>query len=164
MIVIADTTPLNYLILIGHSEVLPKLYGRVIIPKAVYEELQQDHTPAAVRSQIAARPPWLEVQQVQLGIDPKLRELDLGEQQAIMLAEELRADLLILDEKDGRNAATARRLTVTGTVGVLEQAAKLNLLDLLTAISKLRQTTFRADEKLLNAVLERDARRKKSAQ
>jgi predicted nucleic acid-binding protein len=50
---------------------------------------------------------------------------------------------------------------VIGTLGVLEEAAKLNLLDLPTALSKLKQTTFRADERLLNAFLERDAQRRK---
>ena len=56
MIVIADTTPLNYLVVIEHSHLLPQLYGRVLIPRAVFEELQQERTPAAVRAW-ASHPP-----------------------------------------------------------------------------------------------------------
>ena len=50
MIVVADTTPINYLILIGETEVLPKLYGRVVIPPAVHEELTNSRAPASVRT------------------------------------------------------------------------------------------------------------------
>ena len=56
MIVIADTTPLNYLVLIDQSHLLPQLYGRVLIPQAVYDELQQERTPAPVRAWVANRP------------------------------------------------------------------------------------------------------------
>ena len=157
----ADTTPLNYLILIGHSDVLPALYGRVIVPEAVYQELQRDQTPAMVRAQMAVRPAWLEVRQVKRAVDPELKKLHIGEQEAITLAEDIRADVLILDEKDGRRAAVARHLVVIGTLGVLEEAAKLHLLDLPAALTKLKQTTFRADERLLRAFLERDNQRKK---
>jgi predicted nucleic acid-binding protein len=83
MIVIADTTPLNYLILIGHSGVLSKLYGRVLIPQAVYRELQQDRTPTVVRAQIAAQPSWLEIRTVGFELDSTLTGLDPGEQETI---------------------------------------------------------------------------------
>jgi hypothetical protein len=65
MIVVADTTPLNYLIVIGHSNVLPVLYGRVLIPEAVYQELQHPRTPAVVRDKIAGHPSWLKVRHVE---------------------------------------------------------------------------------------------------
>ncbi|MBV9505320.1 MAG: DUF3368 domain-containing protein [Acidobacteriia bacterium] len=160
MIAIADTTALNYLILIGHSDLLPVLYGRMIVPEAVYQELQRDQTPPLVRAQMASCPPWLEVRQVKRFVDPSLNKLHIGEQEAITLAEEIQADLLILDEKDGRRAAVARHLPVIGTLGVLEQAAKLKLLDLPAALAKLKRTIFRADPKLLRVFLERDVPRK----
>ena len=162
MIVIADTTPLNYLILIGHADVLPALYGRVLIPEAVAQELHGSGTPDVVKAQISSPPAWLEIRQVKRSIDPELRKLDLGEQEAITLAEELQADALILDEKNGRRAALLRHLTVIGTLGVLEEASKLELLDLPTALGKLQSTTFRAHGDLLRAFLERDARRKQN--
>jgi predicted nucleic acid-binding protein len=160
MIVIADTTPLNYLILIDHADVLPTLYGRVFIPQAVYQELQQGRTPAVVQAHIAARPSWLEIRNITLPIDSTLTALDRGEQEAIVLAEELKADVLMIDDKDGRRAAAERNLVVIGTLGVLEEAAKLGLLDLPSAVSKLKETTFRADPRLLAVFLERDAQRK----
>ena len=62
MIVIADTGPLNYLVLIGAVDVLKPLYARVITPRAVIEELQQTGAPDAVPAWIASRPaatvPW----------------------------------------------------------------------------------------------------------
>ena len=61
MIVVADTTPLNYLILINEVDVLPKLYGRVVIPPAVQEELTHSRAPANVTAWIAQPPSWLEV-------------------------------------------------------------------------------------------------------
>jgi predicted nucleic acid-binding protein len=159
MIVVADTTPLNYLILIGHSDILPKLYGRVLIPQAVYDELQRPRTPEVVRAAVAALPPWLEVRRVDRPPDSSLENLDSGEQEAFLLAEDLKADLLMLDDRDARQIAAARHLPVIGTLGVLEEAAKASLLDLASALSKLKQTTFRADAKLLTALLERDAQR-----
>jgi len=61
MIVIADTTPLHYLVLLNHADILRELYGRVIIPEAVFGELQVDRTPATVKQWIASCPDWLEV-------------------------------------------------------------------------------------------------------
>src|SRR6266851_985192 len=108
MIVIADTSPLHYLVLLEHTEVLQHLYGRVLIPRAVVRELQAERTPPRVRQWIASPPSWLEVREITVPQDPALAELDPGEREAIALAEALRADALILDEKSGRREA--RRL------------------------------------------------------
>ena len=59
MIVVADTSPLHYLILLEHAEVLQKLYGCVIIPEAVVRELQAQKAPAVVRLWITTPPEWL---------------------------------------------------------------------------------------------------------
>jgi predicted nucleic acid-binding protein len=88
VIVIADTTPLNYLVLIGHADVLAQLYDTVLIPPAVLEELQRSRTPAPVRSWIAARPAWLEARTVQTNLGAALEHLGAGEREAICLAEE----------------------------------------------------------------------------
>lgn len=61
MIVVADTSPLHYLILIEHTHVLPALYGRVLIPPAVSAELDQQRTPPPVRAWLARKPSWLEI-------------------------------------------------------------------------------------------------------
>ena len=85
MIVIADTTPLNYLGLIGRQELLHQLLGQVIIPQAVFDELQVNKTPEVVQQWIASRPSWIEVRVVTLLPDSALMQLDVGERQAILL-------------------------------------------------------------------------------
>jgi predicted nucleic acid-binding protein len=75
MIVIADTTPLHYLVLLNHADVLPELYGRVTVPEEVFRELQAAGTPAIVKQWIANRPDWLEVRRVPTTPDLALAEL-----------------------------------------------------------------------------------------
>jgi predicted nucleic acid-binding protein len=159
MIVVADTTPLNYLILIDESKLLPRLYGRVLIPAAVYKELQAERAPAAVREWAAQRPKWLEIRQPSIALIGQLDTLDAGEREAT-LALELNADLLILDDRDARIEALRRKLPVIGTLRVLEDAAQLGLVSLPQALERLQQTTFRASAKLLHAMLDRHSARK----
>ena len=152
---IADTTPLNYLILINQTAVLPILYGRVLIPQAVYNELQQERTPAAIKAWIANLPVWLEVREATRPFDQALGELDMGEQEAIALAETLHADLLILDDRAARTEAAKRHLNVIGTLRVLEDAAALELLDFPAVLSQLQRTTFRVSAALVQQLLDR---------
>jgi predicted nucleic acid-binding protein len=157
MIVVADTTPLNYLILIGEIDVLPKLYGRVVIPPAVQEELTRLRAPASVRAWIAQPPPWLEVLSPAPVADTRLAKLDAGEREAIALAEQLSLSSdsiqLIVDELLGRREAERRGLPVIGTVGVLREAAAEGLLDLRIALDRLRQTSFHISPAVLDRLL-----------
>lgn len=157
MIVVSDTTPLNYLILIEQAETLPLLYGRIIIPQAVFAELQHERAPVAVKEWLAHRPAWLEVQQVSAPFAAELERLDEGEREAIILAERLRAVALIMDERDGVRAARRRALRVIGTLGVLAEAAARGLLNLPEALERLQQTSFRVAPTLLLSLLEHDA-------
>jgi len=91
MIVIADTTPLNPLILIDQASILEALYARVIAPAAVLSELQAQGTPPKVMAWISHRPAWLEVDPRVFAPDPALAHLDAGERDAIILAQDLRA-------------------------------------------------------------------------
>lgn len=160
MIIISNTTPLNYPVLIEQQDVLRALFGRVIIPQGVLEELQRDKTPRAVKEWIAIRPEWLEVRTVQNISVHELNSLDAGEREAILLAEEISANALLMDDKDGRKEAAKRSMVVIGTLGVLEQAAERDLIDLTEAIDRLRQTTFRAPKEVIEAMLERGLERK----
>lgn len=161
MIVISDTTPLNYLVLIGEQELLARLFERVVIPRAVWTELQAEGAPEAVRAWLANRPDWLEIRQANLSADAALAALDHGEQEAILLAQELRADLLLMDDRDGRLEAARRNLAVVGTLGVLDKGAERDLLDLPEALARLQQTSFRVAPLLLESLLERDAERQR---
>ncbi|SPF46418.1 conserved hypothetical protein [Candidatus Sulfopaludibacter sp. SbA4] len=152
MIVIADTTPINYLILIQEIDVLASLYGRVIIPTAVYEELKCTVAPPLVRNWIERPPKWLEVRAPAALQNPGPAKLDPGEREAIAL--ELAADQIIIDDLQGRRAAERSGLTVIGTLGVLRDASLAGLLDLTSAIDRLRHTTFHASPEILSRLLE----------
>jgi len=154
MIVIADTTPLNYLILTDLIHIVSALFGQVVIPQAVLNELQSAQAPDKVRQWLAHRPDWLVVREVQQG-DPTLAHLDPGEREAIALAQELQANLILLDENRGRREATSRGFNITGTIGLLDRAGARGLIDVPTAVARLRQTSFRVSPRLLNTLLDR---------
>jgi predicted nucleic acid-binding protein len=159
MILIADATPLHYLVLLNHADILRELYSRVIIPEAVFRELQVDRTPATVKQWIASRPPWLEVRQAFVPQDLALTELDTGEREAIALAESLRADAVILDDKAARREAQRRNLRVIGTLRVLDDAAVAGLVDLPEALKRLRAAGFYLDASLVQFLLDRHSQR-----
>ena len=155
MIVVADASPLCYLILIEEVRVLPALYGRVIVPPAVVTELNHERTPNVVREWFRARPEWLRVQAPQQR-PPSLRDvLGAGEREAIALASELSADVLLMDDRDGRREAEKRSLAVLGTLRVLADAAEHGFVDLVVALDRLRRTNFRADDQLIQRLLAR---------
>src|SRR5262245_30893155 len=140
-VVISDTSPLHYLILIGHAEVLPSLYNEVLIPEAVATELQQPGAPESVRNWIAPAPFWLQVVPVVAPDAPAVfTDLDPGEHDAIVLALQVKADLLIMDDREGVEEARRLGLAITGTLGVLDRAAERDLIDLGSAITRLSQT------------------------
>ena len=153
MIVISDTSPLNYLILIECVHVLPELYGHVVIPEGVFEELQRQSTPDVVREWVSARPDWLEVRKTRMQPDAALELLGVGERQAICLAQELKAAAIIIDEERGRKEAKRRGLSVIGILGVLRDAAERELIDLPTALERLRRTNFRVSDQIINSLL-----------
>lgn len=161
MLAVADTSPLNYLVWIQRDTLLPLLYERVVIPPAVYEELQQPETPYIVRQWVAHPPGWLTIQSPQQPLSgPQFHRLDDGELEAIPLAQELHADRLLMDERGGRRVARGRGLIVLGTIGVLETAAIRGLIDLPSVLAQLQATTFYASQRLYDEVLARDAARK----
>jgi predicted nucleic acid-binding protein len=162
MLVVADTSPINYLVLIEQTAVLPALYTRVLLPPAVVRELRDAEAPEVVRTWTVNLPTWCEVRRPasQVGAEA-LAHLGAGEREAIALAQELRADLLLIDEEDGRRVALSRALTVTGTLGELERAAERGLVELPSTLARLLTTTFRARDELLQAMLARDAARRR---
>ena len=161
MIVVADTAPLHYLILIGQTEILPRLYGRVIIPEAVVQELRHPSAPASVKSWIIRLPAWLEIQKVRHPKgDAALEALDAGEREAILLALEIHAQLLLIDEKAGRKVAVSHSLRVAGTLAVLEQAAERGFLDFPKALQGLQKTNFRLSADLRKFFLARNPKKK----
>lgn len=151
MLVVSDATPLHYLVLIGQSRLLPLLFGGVYTAPEVMRELCHENAPAQVRLWASNKPDWLTVQRP-LKQDPTL-ELDPGEAEAICLATELRASIVLLDDRKGARAAVSRGLFVTGTLGVLVLAHDRNLAPLAQSIAALRATNFRATPSILDQLL-----------
>jgi predicted nucleic acid-binding protein len=156
-LVIADTGPINYLILIGHIGLLPALFDNVILPEAVKSELADLATPRAVREWIADPPLWIEVREAPSDSPEEegLSRLDPGERAAISLATALGGDLLLMDDRQGVLAARRKGFGVIGTIGILDLAAERGLVDLPAAVGRLRRTNFRRSESMLDALLER---------
>ncbi len=143
MIVVADTSPLNYLARLGRPDVLREIYGRVLAPLAVLIEMQHPEAPSEVRAWASAPPAWFEILQVRQ-LDVSLpTELGAGEREAISLALELRADVLLIDERVARRQAEAREIKIAGTLAVLLQASIRGYFDLPEAMKQLRAYGFR---------------------
>ena|SRR5258708_4381888 len=98
--------------------------------------------PQLVRAWVGQPPEWLEVRSPLAVPDAALAKLDLGERDAIMLATELQADQLIVDDREGRREAERRAIPVIGTLGVLREDATLKLLDIRVAVERFQTTSF----------------------
>lgn len=131
MLVVADSSPLIYLSRVEVLHVLPALFGQVVVPRTVWEE-SVNQRPAAPGIGTLREARWIRVvddpsPQVDIGLDP-------GETAAILVAESFHADLLLIDERAGRSVAQRRGVTIRGTLGVLVQARRANLLPALKPV------------------------------
>ena len=125
MIIVSDTSPLMNLAVVGYLQLLHQLYATVLIPAAVWNELtalSSQHPEVATVQTLT----WLERQSVtsQAVVNALQAELDIGEAEAIALAVEKQADLLLMDERRGRQVATRMGLTYIGLLGVLLEAKR----------------------------------------
>jgi uncharacterized protein len=155
MIVVANAGPLIALAQIGQIDLLPALYGRIVIPQAVQREVTISGygRPGAEEFQ---RADWIVVNHVQDKVAVQLlsERLDQGESEAIALALELRADLLLIDEARGRRVAEARGLHKTGTLGTLIAAQKRGLVsNIHPLLDALVDSGFYMSEELYQTVL-----------
>ncbi len=160
-LVVSDASPIHYLVLINVINVLPKLFSKVIIPEHVITtELQSPKTPPLVRTWVSNLPPWVEVRKP---AKPEALHLHKGEEHAIALALEFNAPIL-LDEKEARTVAKDKGLLVIGTLGLIERAAAVNLIDLQESLIALQKTNMRVSRSLIHDALERQTqKRAKSA-
>jgi predicted nucleic acid-binding protein len=160
MIVVADTSPIHYLVLIEQQELLRLLFGQIFIPEVVFQELQAGNTPTEVCEWTANLPDWVEVKKIVPAPMLDQFRLDKGEKEAIQLAEDLGADLLLVDEKIARRAAVQLGLTTRGTLGVLDAAAEEGWIDFAQALGDLKQTNFHLSIAVEQFFLNRDAQRR----
>jgi predicted nucleic acid-binding protein len=152
-VVVSDTSPLHYLIQCDAVHLLPALFQQVLLPPAVFQELQHSRTPPAVRAWAQSLPPWARVQ-APAQLDASL-DVDEGEREAISLAREVQAAAVLMDDRKGRAEAVRIGLRVTGTIGLLEAAAARGLVDLGRVLQLLQQTNARLDPELIQAALRR---------
>ena len=125
MIVVSDTTPLISLLKIGRLDLLKKLFGEIFIPQAVFNELTVDERFQMEANQIKNEK-FILVKTVNnlepVGILKRAVGLDQGESEAIVLADELKADLLLMDEAKGRKVSVEMGHRIIGTIGILMAA------------------------------------------
>jgi uncharacterized protein len=160
VIVISDTSPITNLAAIGQLDLLRQLYTTIVIPIAVYNEMVGvgKLVPGAVEVQTLS---WIQTQTVanaQSVIDVQVNqgEIDLGEAEAIILALELKADLLLMDERRGRALAVNYGLSVTGLLGVLLQAKRNGLIPFVKPLldQLIKDAAFRVSSQLYATVLQ----------
>jgi predicted nucleic acid-binding protein len=156
MIVVSDTSPICYLLLINQIEILQVLYNVVTIPQTVADELSASESPPVVKNWMTQPPDWLQIQASETLQSIELEKLDPGEREAILLAEQLKADLVILDDKAARQIALERGLTIIGLLGILKDAARAGLLNLETTFEQLREVGFWVAPSLLERLLTDD--------
>lgn len=155
MIIISDTSVITYLIQIEQLELLKQLFGEVIIPEKVKEELSQ------VKGQLAVieSTNWIKIGQItnQELYDKIDEDLDAREAESIVLAIELKADLLLIDEKKGRRIAEKYGLRITGLLGILIEAKEeLIIKEIKPILDKLiYEIGFRISPRLYQEILKR---------
>ncbi len=149
MIVVSDTTPLVGLASIGRLDILRELFDEVYIPQAVYDEA------TSARKDIEAAI-WMHVVQVRdrLAVNILLDEMDLGEVETIILAGEMNADWVLMDEKKGRRKLSQLNIPKIGTIGVLLKARQLGLIqNLKHEIENLQKMGFSISQMVVDDVL-----------
>jgi predicted nucleic acid-binding protein len=160
VIVVSDTSPITNLAAIGQLDLLQRLYTSIIIPVAVYDEMVNVGKPVPGAMEVQTLP-WIETQTVtdqqQVIIIQKNEEnIDLGEAEAIALALELKAGLLLMDERRGRLVATSYGLQVTGLLGVLVQGKQNGLIKSVKPLvdQMIKQADFRVSDQLYMTILD----------
>jgi predicted nucleic acid-binding protein len=157
MIVVSNTTPLIGLASIQRFDLLQHLFGKIYIPRAVYDEaVTAGREEGGAKREVSAAD-WIETVPVkdQLAVDVLLDELDLGEAETIVLARELNADWVLMDEKKGRRKITELGLNKIGTLGILLKAKQVGLLPQIRPdLGRLRLQGFSISQRVIDSVLQ----------
>lgn len=159
MTVVSDTTPIISLIKINRLDLLQKLFGEICIPEAVYRELTIN---AAFKNEtdIVKASDFLKTSSVQnrkaLEVLQAAGGLDDGESEAIILADELHSDALIIDERKGRKVAQKLGIQITGTIGIMIQAHAENMIssdEIKMYLEQLKNSNIRLSDSLIREAL-----------
>ncbi len=154
MIVVSDTSPILSLALIERLDLLHDLYGAIMIPEAVRAEILSTDQQGA---QEVARAEWISTHPIEPEVALKLllREVDRGEAEAILLAVQMKAGLLLIDERKARRIAAYLDLNVAGLLDVLPAAKQQHLISSVkTVLDELMiRARFRVSRKLYQRTL-----------
>ena len=153
--VVSNTTPIISLLKLNRLDLLQKLYKQIYIPTAVYGEIEAGKAKGYYKD--LSRIDWINIIEIQDKQAVKyFLDLDAGEAEAIVLATEVNADLIILDEKLGRFHAKHADLKVTGTIGILIKAKSEGLIGKIKPLlNELTEKEVWINEKLKNEILNR---------
>jgi predicted nucleic acid-binding protein len=152
ILVVSDTGPIHYLTLLGRIDLLPHFFGEVLVPSAVLQELNHSSTPQVIREFMSSQPDWLNVVDCPV-TDPKFNHFGVGEREALTMAFLNPGAVLLCDDGAARAAAIKEKIAVSGTLGVLRDAALCNLLDIRMELDRLRtETSFHGSDKLFDHV------------
>lgn len=160
MIVISDTTPIITFLKLGRLDILQKLFGTVLIPNAVYDELTKNiqylnETATIHECSFLQMTRVFDTQSVK--ILNEIVGLDAGESEAIALFNEHSADLLIIDERKGRNVAKKLGIRILGSIGILLKAFDLKIIsktEILSCVELLKSSKIRISENLFKIIFE----------
>lgn len=158
MIIVSDTSPIANLIVVGYVDLLPQLFGTIVIPDVVNQELLANGENHPV-TQTVMTVDWLDVRSVrdqsQVMVLEHDRRLDLGEANAIVLAIELQATQLLIDERLGRAEAKRQGLRITGILGVLLAAKRQGLIPVVRPILDrlISEANFRISNQLYDETI-----------
>lgn len=160
MIVVSDTTPLITLMKAGKLDILHSLFGEVMIPESVYSEVTSNEAFKDEADTIR-NSGYIKVVKVrdesQVSFLQRATGLDIGESEAIIYADETKADLLLIDEAAGRKVAQSMKLPITGSIGILIRAFQSKIIttdEADNALDRIRKANRHISEKLLNKALE----------
>lgn len=157
MIIVSDTSVISNLLSLQQLALLVQLYQEVIIPEAVYQELAVLGEPMVQQLE----QPWLQVRQVtaltRVEALQKQARLDRGESEAIVLAQELQADLLLIDERRGRAEAQRLGIPITGLLGMLLEAKMKGLIPAVKPLMDqlIAESLFRVSPALYDLILQK---------
>lgn len=160
MLVVSDTTPLIALMKASQLELLQKLFGTILIPQAVYNELTKNvkfHEEAEAIENCDFIQTVVIPDKKMVDVLRRATGLDLGESEGIVLAEINKADILLIDEWKGRQVAVAMGLPIMGSIGVLNEAHLSGLLssaDFRDSIEKMQNAGIRLSERLIKSILD----------
>lgn len=156
MTIVSDTSPITNLAAIAQLNLLQQIYGAIVIPQAVYDELTKvgDPVPGTLEVQTLS---WISVHSVhnQEQVTKFWQTIDLGEAEAIALALELEADRLLIDDAAGRAIALGVGLKITGVLGVLLIAKQRGFISAVQPLMDevMERAGFRVGDLLYQSVL-----------